>query len=52
MRYQWSQPQRLDNRKLLALLGDEPHTPLADAVRGALGLPPAAALAAPLPVAA
>jgi len=52
MRYQWSQPQRLDNRKLLALLGDEPHTPLADAVRGALGLPPTAALASPLPGAA
>ena len=52
MRYQWSQPQRLDNRKLLALLGEEPHTPLAAAVRGALRLPPAAASAAPLPVAA
>jgi nucleoside-diphosphate-sugar epimerase len=52
MRYQWSQPQRLDNRQLLALLGEEPNTPLADAVRSALGLQPAAALAAPLPVAA
>jgi nucleoside-diphosphate-sugar epimerase len=28
MRYLWSQPLRLDNRKLVAFLGEEPHTPL------------------------
>lgn len=32
MRYLWREPLRLDNRKLLALLGTEPHTPLDDAV--------------------
>ena len=52
MRYLWSRPLRLDNRKLVALLGEEPHTPLGDAVRGALGLRPAATAAHPLPVAA
>ena len=51
MRYLWSRPLRLDNGKLVALLGEEPHTPLADAVRGALGLP-AEAVAQPLRVAA
>ena len=36
MRYLWREPIRLDNRKLVALLGTEPHTPLDDAVRTAL----------------
>jgi nucleoside-diphosphate-sugar epimerase len=36
MRYLWEVPLRLDNRKLVALLGDEPHTPLDVAVRAAL----------------
>lgn len=36
MRYLWQVPLSLDNRKLLALLGDEPHTPLDDAVRATL----------------
>ena len=52
MRYLWSRSVRLNNRKLVALLGEEPHTPLADAVRGALGLPLAEAVAHPVPVAA
>jgi nucleoside-diphosphate-sugar epimerase len=32
MRYLWQHPVRLDNRKLVAFLGAEPHTPLRDAV--------------------
>jgi nucleoside-diphosphate-sugar epimerase len=32
MRYLWRLPLRLDNRKLVALLGEEPHTPLDEAV--------------------
>lgn len=32
MKYLWQQPVRLDNRKLLAFLGHEPHTPLNAAV--------------------
>lgn len=28
MRYLWQEPVRLDNRKLVAFLGQEPHTPL------------------------
>ncbi len=36
MRYLWRRPLRLDNRKLVALLGAEPHTKLDDAVRGSL----------------
>jgi nucleoside-diphosphate-sugar epimerase len=36
MRYLWRKPIRLDNRKLVALLGGEPHTPLDDAVRTSL----------------
>jgi len=28
MRYLWRRPLRLDNRKLIAFLGEEPHTPL------------------------
>ncbi|HEV2612611.1 MAG TPA: NAD-dependent epimerase/dehydratase family protein [Noviherbaspirillum sp.] len=36
MRYLWQQPVFLDNRKLLGVLGEEPHTPLEDAVRATL----------------
>ncbi len=36
MRYLWQQPLQLDNRKLLATLGEEPHTPLLDAMRVSL----------------
>ncbi|MBK1713533.1 NAD-dependent epimerase/dehydratase family protein [Rubrivivax gelatinosus] len=45
MRYLWRQPVQLDNRRLLALLGDEPHTPLDEAAATtlqALGCLPAA----------
>ena len=33
MRYLWREPLRLDNAKLVAFLGKEPHTPLDQAVR-------------------
>lgn len=36
MRYLWKEPLRLDNRKLVAFLGKEPHTPLDDAVGATL----------------
>jgi nucleoside-diphosphate-sugar epimerase len=36
MRYLWQQPIRLDNRKLVAFLGEEPHTPLDEAVKATL----------------
>lgn len=36
MRYLWRVPVRLDNRKLVAVLGEEPHTPLEVALRAAL----------------
>jgi nucleoside-diphosphate-sugar epimerase len=36
MRYLWRQPVRLDNRRLLTLLGREPRTPLDTAVRNTL----------------
>jgi nucleoside-diphosphate-sugar epimerase len=36
MRYLWQRPIRLDNRKLTALIGAEPHTPLDEAVRTSL----------------
>ena len=36
MRYLWRVPLRLDNRKLLSLIGAEPHTPLDEAVRCSL----------------
>ncbi len=36
MRYLWRTPVRLDNTKLVAFLGEEPHTPLLDAVRTTL----------------
>ena len=32
MRYLWDTTVRLDNRKLVAFLGEEPHTPLRQAV--------------------
>ena len=37
MRYLWLQPLRLDNARLLAVLGREPHTPLELAVKTTLG---------------
>jgi hypothetical protein len=36
MRYLWRQPVRLDNRKLVGVLGAEPHTPLDVAVERTL----------------
>ena len=36
MRYLWQQPIGLDNTKLVAFLGAEPHTPLTTAVRATL----------------
>ena len=36
VRYLWNTPHRLDNSRLCALIGDEPHTPFEQAVRGAL----------------
>jgi nucleoside-diphosphate-sugar epimerase len=36
MRYLWKRPLRLDNRKLVRVLGAEPHTPLDQAVRETL----------------
>jgi nucleoside-diphosphate-sugar epimerase len=36
MRYLWRQPLRLDNRRLVGVLGAEPHTPLDEAVRQTL----------------
>lgn len=36
LRYLWQQPVRLDNAKLVAFLGREPHTPLDVAVRTTL----------------
>lgn len=36
MRYLWQQPVRMDNRRLVATLGHEPHTPLDEAVETAL----------------
>ncbi len=36
MRYLWRTPLRLDNQKLVRLIGPEPHTPLDDALREAL----------------
>lgn len=37
MRYLWKEPLQLDNRKLEALIGSEPHTPVDDAVWATLG---------------
>jgi nucleoside-diphosphate-sugar epimerase len=36
MRYLWQKPLRLDNRRLTAFLGAEPHTPLDEALRQSL----------------
>jgi nucleoside-diphosphate-sugar epimerase len=36
MRYLWEQPARMDNARLIALLGAEPHTPLDAAVEATL----------------
>jgi nucleoside-diphosphate-sugar epimerase len=36
MRYLWREPLRLDNSRLVAVLGREPHTPLDQAVRTTL----------------
>lgn len=36
MRYLWEQPLRMDNARLVAFLGREPHTPLEQAVEAAL----------------
>ncbi len=36
MRYLWTTPVRLDNSKLIAFLGSEPHTPLQDALKTTL----------------
>jgi nucleoside-diphosphate-sugar epimerase len=36
MRYLWTRPVRLDNRKLVEFLGDEPHTPLDEALKETL----------------
>lgn len=36
MRYLWEEPVRLDNTRLVARLGEEPHTPLEAAVRATL----------------
>ncbi len=36
MRYLWREPIRMDNARLVARLGAEPHTPLDDAVRATL----------------
>lgn len=52
MRYLWQRPLRLDNRKLVRLLGSEPHTPLDAAVRqtlAAMGCLSAASAVAPPP---
>jgi nucleoside-diphosphate-sugar epimerase len=49
MRYLWRIPLRLDNAKLLSLIGPEPHTPLDEALRqtlSALGCLPTTPLAA------
>jgi nucleoside-diphosphate-sugar epimerase len=36
MRYLWREPLRMDNRRLVAFLGEEPHTPLDAGVKEAL----------------
>ena len=36
MRYLWREPLRMDNSRLVAFLGEEPHTPLDEAIRAAL----------------
>jgi len=36
MRYLWQTPLSMENARLLAVLGQEPHTPLDEAVRATL----------------
>ena len=36
MRYLWREPLRMDNARLIAVLGREPHTPLDQAVEATL----------------
>jgi nucleoside-diphosphate-sugar epimerase len=36
MRYLWNTPVRMDNKRLVSVLGVEPHTPLEAAVRATL----------------
>jgi nucleoside-diphosphate-sugar epimerase len=36
MRYLWREPLRMDNARLTAALGNEPHTPLNEAVEATL----------------
>ena len=36
MRYLWREPIRMDNARLIAVLGEEPHTPLDEAVEATL----------------
>jgi nucleoside-diphosphate-sugar epimerase len=36
MRYLWREPLRMDNSRLVAFLGEEPHTPLDEAIRTTL----------------
>jgi nucleoside-diphosphate-sugar epimerase len=36
MRYLWRETLRMDNARLTAVLGHEPHTPLAEAVEATL----------------
>lgn len=36
MRYLWKQPVRITNHRLVAAIGEEPHTPLEEAVRATL----------------
>jgi nucleoside-diphosphate-sugar epimerase len=50
MRYLWREPLRMDNSRLVAFLGEEPHTPLNEAVKTTLiglGCLPAAPVAGP-----
>jgi nucleoside-diphosphate-sugar epimerase len=37
MRYLWRNPLRMDNARLVSVLGREPHTPLDEAVEATLG---------------
>jgi nucleoside-diphosphate-sugar epimerase len=51
MRYLWREPVQMDNARLAAVLGREPHTPLDEAVEatlvglGCLGVPGGAGIA-------
>ena len=52
MRYLWEQSIRMDNHQLLAELGQEPHTPIDEAIKASLeglGCLPAASAQAALP---